>query len=51
MATINKYKKFCEFGHVVFEICKSRDRHTDRHKDMLIAALYTPTRGEVIIIL
>jgi len=27
------------------------NRETDRHKDMLITVLSTPTRGEVIIIL
>jgi len=45
MATINTYRKFCEVSNVAFKTCERRDRHTD----MLIAILHTPTGDKVIL--
>ena len=36
-----------KFGRMVFEICKRTERQTNRHTNMLIAILRTPTGGEV----
>jgi len=36
-ATDNTYRKFSEFGHMVFEICKWTSTHTDT-----MIAIFTP---------
>jgi len=37
MATVNMYRKFVIFGHVVFQICE----WIERHADILTAILCT----------
>jgi len=37
-------ESFVKFGHVIFEICKRRDRQTDTHTDTVIAILCTLTK-------
>jgi len=47
MATGNFTENFVKFEHVIFEMCKQADRHTD----MKIAILHDPARGEVTVLL
>jgi len=45
VATVTCTENFMKFGHVVYEICKQTERHTDA----LIAIHCTPPGGEVTI--
>jgi len=45
IGNMHKLKNLVTLGHVVFELCK----RTDRHTDIFITILCTPSRSEVMI--